>query len=76
MDIVGQWIEERCEVDASAKTTSAELYGDFELWAQTEIGFTMTAVAFGRDLAERGHEKIKIDRARGFRGLKLRRRFP
>jgi putative DNA primase/helicase len=72
MDLVGRWLEERCDQDPQGKETSAALYGDYELWAKAEIGFTMTPIAFGRELGDRGFEKITVNRARGFGGLKLR----
>jgi len=72
MDLVGRWLEERCDQNPQGKETSAALYGDYELWAKAEIGFTMTPIAFGRELGDRGFEKITVNRARGFGGLKLR----
>ena len=44
---------------------------DCAIWADTEIGFSMSAIAFGRQLVERGFEKVHVDRARGIRGLRL-----
>jgi putative DNA primase/helicase len=71
MDLVGRWLEERCELDAKERVASAALYGDYELWAEGAVGFTMTPIAFGRELGRR-FEPTQVERARGFKGLKLR----
>jgi putative DNA primase/helicase len=72
MDIVGQWIEERCEKDATSEHTIAELHNDYKKWAEDEIGFVMSTINFGRELSRRdGLERKKVNRARGIRGLKL-----
>lgn len=47
-------------------------YADYKNWADEEVGFKTTAIAFGRDLAERGYKKVKVHGARGFAGLKPR----
>jgi putative DNA primase/helicase len=72
MDLVGRWLEERCDLDPQGRAASAALYGDYELWAKAEIGFAMTPIGFGRELSNRGFKKIKVERANGFGGLKLR----
>jgi putative DNA primase/helicase len=72
MDIIGRWIEERCDKVPNAEHTIADLYHDYERWADNEIGFAMSTITFGRDLARReGLERKKVNRVRGIRGLKL-----
>jgi hypothetical protein len=42
-------------------------------WTDEEVGFAMSAIAFGRELNKRpGLERKKVRRAKGFRGIKLR----
>jgi putative DNA primase/helicase len=72
MDIIGQWIDERCVRDFFAETSSAQLHEDYKEWAEDEVGFMLSKVTFGRALAERGFKKIRVNRSKGFRGLKLR----
>jgi putative DNA primase/helicase len=72
MDLIGQWIEERCERDLHAETPTAHLYSDYKDWAEDEIGFVFSKITFGRELADRGFKKADTGRSRGFRGLKLR----
>src|SRR5262249_15026613 len=71
MDIVGLWIEDRCVRDPSSAVQTTQLYHDYKQWSEKQVGFVMSTIAFGRELAGRGFEKIKVDQARGFRGLKL-----
>ena len=72
MDIVGRWMEERCERDGQARMKTSELYEDYKLWAEREIGFWVSVVVFGRMLSSRGLQPVSVDRGRGFQGLKLR----
>jgi putative DNA primase/helicase len=71
MDIVGRWIEERCATDKGSKVENSKLYADYEGWAQNEIGFAMSAIAFGREMSDRGFKRVKVDGSRGVRGLRL-----
>jgi putative DNA primase/helicase len=71
MDIVGLWIEEQCKLGRGFETASVTLYENYAQWSKREIGFAMSSIAFGRELASRGFEKIKVSSARGFRGLKV-----
>jgi putative DNA primase/helicase len=74
MDIVGAWIEERCNRDPEARVTTSELHCDYRTWAEHEVGFVMSPKVFGRDLVARGFKKTKLEggNKRGIAGLKLR----
>jgi putative DNA primase/helicase len=72
MDLIGNWIEERCELDPNSKIQSKVLYSDYVNWARDEIGFTTSAISFGRDLVDRGFKRVKKGRNRAIRGLNLR----
>jgi putative DNA primase/helicase len=74
MDLIGRWIDECCTLDPKSKVASALLYDDYKNWAEAEVGFYLSAVAFGRNLSDRGFEPIYVNRRRGFRGLKIARR--
>jgi putative DNA primase/helicase len=71
MDIVGLWIEERCVRDPGSVVKTIELYHDYKQWSEKQVGFTMSTIAFGRELVSRGFERAKVDGERGIRGLKL-----
>jgi putative DNA primase/helicase len=72
MDLIGAWIEERCSLDSKAEEETATLYDNYKSWAQEQVGFVISPIAFGRDLADRGFKKKKVNRSRGFSGLKLK----
>ena len=62
MDLIGRWIDERCtEDDKLAEVTTKLLHIDYSAWARHEIGFPMSAIAFGRALAARGFKPKKKD---------------
>jgi putative DNA primase/helicase len=75
MDIVGRWIEERCERAPDSQIANAELHADYAAWAKQEVGWAISPIGFGRELANRGFKKVKKvpeTGGRGIRGLKLR----
>jgi putative DNA primase/helicase len=41
MDIIGSWIDDRCQLDPNAEETTALLHMDYEQWAKRQIGFAM-----------------------------------
>jgi putative DNA primase/helicase len=72
MDLIGLWIEERCAKNSSFETTTADLYRDYERWADGEVGFKVSVIAFGRELACRpGLTAKKVRGRRGFVGLEV-----
>jgi putative DNA primase/helicase len=71
MDIIGQWMEERCELDPNAETQTQHLYADYRDWAEVQIKSVMASITFGRKLSERGFTKKKVNGGRGVVGLKL-----
>jgi putative DNA primase/helicase len=71
MDFVGLWLEERTERDPGSELPTTALYQSYKEWADKQIGFAMSVVAFGRELSGRGFEPKKVKKSRGFRGLKL-----
>jgi putative DNA primase/helicase len=54
MDVVGQWIAERCEIDPHARVPTAQAYGDYFNWAREELGWELTKLKFRRHLTDRG----------------------
>ena len=72
MDLIGAWIDECCLLDSKAEEETATLYANYKKWAQEQVGFMISPIAFGRDLADRGFKKKKVNRSRGFSGLKLK----
>ncbi len=61
MDVIGAWIDERCEVNRAARTSVRDLYRDYRAWAEDNGEHVFTGNAFGRKLGERFRkEKIGV----------------
>jgi putative DNA primase/helicase len=71
MDILGQWIEENCEVDASKRISASGAYSDYHGWAIRNGYQVLSANAFGRRLKNR-HEKTKTREGGFYIGLTLK----
>jgi putative DNA primase/helicase len=73
MDVVGQFLEERCTIDPQASISAATLWDEFSLWAaeNSEDADRRTFVA---RLAGRGFEKRKAGHGRVWTwfGIKLK----
>jgi putative DNA primase/helicase len=73
MDLVGQWLEERCERDDGARVPTGQLHADYTGWALGKIRWTLSVFQFGRDLADRGFgDKKGAGGRRMTRGLRLK----
>ncbi len=59
MDVVGQWLDERCDMDQSTSVATGLAYVDYSLWAQEEVGWTLGKLTFRRNLADRGFSAKK-----------------
>jgi putative DNA primase/helicase len=72
MDVVGQWIEDRCVLDPQATVPTGIVYDDYVRWAQTQIGWTLNNLKFRRNLTDRGFGAAKgTGGQRLVRGLRL-----
>jgi putative DNA primase/helicase len=71
MDLIGRWIDERCTRDFFSAVETLTLYDSYKRWAEDNVGFTISVIAFGRDLSDRGFERVLVNRNRGFKGLKV-----
>jgi putative DNA primase/helicase len=59
MDIVGQFLDERCLFDPSVSTQATTLYTAFKTWCQQSGEQELTQTAFGLRLKERGYQPEK-----------------
>lgn len=59
MDVVGQWIADRCEVDAHATIPTGQAFSDYSSWADEEVGWALTKLKFRRHLTDRGFAAAK-----------------
>jgi putative DNA primase/helicase len=71
MDLIGSWIDERCQRKPDECVATFALHDDYVRWSKSEVGFAISTIAFGRELADRGFEKVKVKGVRGIKGLKL-----
>jgi putative DNA primase/helicase len=66
MDVVGQWLQERCELDPHATIATGSAYIDYSCWANEEVGWALSKLKFRRHLGDRGFTPTK-----GTRGVRL-----
>jgi putative DNA primase/helicase len=66
MDVVGQWIAERCEIEPHASIPTGQAFSDYSTWANEELGWALTKLKFRRHLTDRGFAAAK-----GAGGLRL-----
>jgi putative DNA primase/helicase len=60
MDILAQWLDDRCEVDGRTLTPVSELYTSYKNWTENEaLGWALSKNRFARMLAERGYPECK-----------------
>jgi putative DNA primase/helicase len=77
MDVVGQWLEERCVRDPNSSTPTSNAYADYTIWAVSEIGWALTHLRWRRNLSDRGFEAAKGTHGqRVIKGLGLKNAFP
>jgi P4 family phage/plasmid primase-like protien len=70
-DLVGLWLNERCQLYASAETSSTDLYADYRGWAIENGLRPVGSVSFGRKLAEHRFTVRKSNGKNLWRGLAL-----
>jgi putative DNA primase/helicase len=77
MDVVAQWIDERCDFDPQALVPTGIAYADYERWAINEIGWALKKLTFRRGLTDRGFGKASGSGGqRLIRGLRLKAPAP
>jgi putative DNA primase/helicase len=77
MDVVGQWLEERCVRDHGASTSTSSAYYDYKYWADDEIGWTLSKMRWRRNLSDRGFKSNKSTHGqRVIKGLRLKSAVP
>ena len=76
MDIIGQFIDDRCTVGPTASATAKELYAAYVSWCGAAGETPISQKAFGQRLAERGFDSARVgkSRARYWVGIELKGR--
>jgi putative DNA primase/helicase len=70
-DVLGPFIESRCERDLAAWVSADDLYTRYTFWVGSHER-PMSKIAFGKALADRGFHAAKRCHERGWQGLKIR----
>ena len=73
-DILGQWIGERCELGGIDLTAFDTLFSDWKDWCEANGGPGWGGKTFSKALDERGVQRSRDGNARGFKGIKLRKK--
>ncbi len=71
-DTIGQFLEECCIVAGDASVRANDLFEEYALWAQRAHLRVFDQVAFAREIAERGIEKVRTKHGMVYRGVSLR----
>jgi putative DNA primase/helicase len=66
MDVIGQWIEERCVIGPQEGVSTSMAFLDYSQWAEDEVGWEIKKLTFRRHLSDRG-----FGAARGTGGMRL-----
>ena len=70
-DILGIYIAESCDCDPNFKINAKPLYDDYKKWAKEAGERVMTSTMFGKQMVERGFQKIKTSGLMVYSGIKL-----
>lgn len=71
-DLIGQWLDEKCERDANAFERSGDLHKSYAAWCTAQGAHPKSNVALSAHLVSAGFEKRKTMVGKVFYGLKLR----
>ncbi|HUG21465.1 phage/plasmid primase, P4 family, partial [Piscinibacter sp.] len=71
-DLIGQWINERCERAAAASARSGDLHKDYAAWCEGQGQRPKSNVALSAHLVSAGFQKKATVVGKVFYGLKLR----
>lgn len=78
-DVLAEFIEDCCVLDADALTTSGKLWNEYVGWkTRQHDGDGLDRTTFGRKLEARGLKKVRVgqERTRGWRGIRLKSDVP
>jgi putative DNA primase/helicase len=74
-DVLGQFLADRCVIEAEGECTKDEVYSEYREWCYYNgQRYPQTKTNFGRTLRERGFMDTRIgkDRDRGWEGLRMK----
>lgn len=71
-DAMGRWLEENCDRNPSARTTTNDLFTSWKTWSDHGGEYVGTIRKFSEDVAKRGFARWKSGSLKGFRGIALK----
>jgi putative DNA primase/helicase len=74
MDLIGQFIEETCDVDASKKTQigASDLYRNYEIWCINGGHHPLNQHNFGASMTDRGFDRKTVNGCKFYKGIQLK----
>lgn len=73
-DLIGQWVNDHCNVRPGAFETPAKMYRDWQRYANANGEDPGTAISFGKKMAKRGFAAKVSNGIRAHRGIELIRK--
>ena len=71
MDVLADFLKDRCMEVSLAKTPSKDLYGAYTAWCEENGQKPVCSRTFGSGLRERGFKPIRFSGLRGWEGIAL-----
>lgn len=72
MDIMGEWVRERCIESSDVSSMASVLYASYRDWAEKNgHKYPMTAQSFGRRLSDRGLHRQRIASGSLWKGIRI-----
>jgi putative DNA primase/helicase len=71
-DVLGDWLDDRCDVGGSHWSYVGDLFDSWKAWTEARNEFVGSIKAFAQKLEDRGFKRGKFKEQRGFFGLQLR----
>jgi len=72
MDIMGEWVRERCIEASDVSAMASVLYASYRDWAEKNgHKYPMTAQSFGRRLSDRGMHRQRIANGSLWKGIRI-----
>lgn len=71
MDVVGDFLAEKCVVLTTAEVRAGTLYKAYKAWCDETGNQAMTSTAFGRHMTERGYDKYRASEGMHYLGIGL-----
>ena len=71
MDLIAEFVEDRCELRSDVREKAGDLYGAYTDWCRGQRETPISHQSFGRWLGEHGFERGKVGGAKGWKGIRL-----